>query len=102
MTRTPDARAWLATRQPVAPERIGAHVAAAVPQNGAPLPEVLARAGVALLRRVTSEPDGTRELALDLLAADALITYAFEAQAEADVDGLIALADRLERTGDIG
>jgi hypothetical protein len=102
MTRPPDVRTWLATRQPVPPERIGAHVAAAVPGDGAPSPEALARAGASLLRRVAAAPDGGRELALDLLAADALITYAFEAQAEADVDGLIALADRLERTGDIG
>jgi len=50
---------------------------------------------------VAAAPDGGRELALDLLAADALVTYAFEAQAETDVDGLIALADRLVRTGDI-
>ena len=103
MSRAPaeDVRSWLATRQPVPPERIGAHVTqAVVDTHGAPA-ETLARAGVALLGRVAAAPEGGRELALDLLAADALITYAFEAQAEADVDGLIALADRLERTGDI-
>lgn len=103
MSRVPakDVRSWLATRQPVPPERIGAHVTNAVADtNGTPA-EMLARAGVTLLRRVAAAPEGGRELALDLLAADALITYAFEAQAEGDVDGLIALADRLERTGDI-
>ncbi len=101
MTRPSGVRSWLAARQPQAPDRIGAHVMNVVPVAGAAFPETLARAGVSLLRRVAAAPDGGRELALDLLAADALVTYAFEAQAEADVDGLIALADRLERTGDI-
>ena len=101
MTHASDVRSWLAGRQPEAPERIGAHVMKAVPVAQAAFPEALARAGVALLRRVAAAPDGGRELALDLLAADALVTYAFEAQAEADVDGLIILADRLVRTGDI-
>ena len=96
-----DVRTWLAARQPVPPARIGGHVTNAVSETGGALAETLARAGATLLRRVAAAPDGGRELALDLLAADALITYAFEAQAEADVDGLIALADRLERTGDL-
>jgi hypothetical protein len=59
------------------------------------LPEHLADAGVALLRRVLSHPEGGRELALDLLTADALVTYAFEAQAEIDIGGLTALAQRV-------
>jgi hypothetical protein len=41
---------------------------------------------------VALRPKGGRELALDLLAADAFITYAFEAQAEADVGGVARLA----------
>src|SRR5439155_2684559 len=44
---------------------------------------------------VTGRPEGGRDLALDLLAADAFVTYAFEAQAEQDVRGLAALADRV-------
>jgi len=96
-----EAMPWLVARLPVAPSGIGAHVAANAGAPGGPLPEHLARAGVALLRRVTATPHGGRELALDLLAADAFVTYAFEAQAEADVDGLIALADRLARGGDL-
>jgi hypothetical protein len=35
-----------------------------------------------LLDGVVRKPQGGRELALDLLAADAFATYAFEAQAE--------------------
>ena len=101
MSAPGDAMSWLAARQPAAPSAIGAHVAANAGAPGGALPERLARAGVALLRRVTVTPQGGRELALDLLAADAFVTYAFEAQAEADVDGLIALADRLARGGDL-
>ena len=97
----PDVRSWLAARQPAPPDRIGAHVMSAAAEASGALAETLARAGVTLLRRVAAAPEGGRELALDLLAADALITYAFEAQAETDVDGLIALAARLERSGDL-
>jgi len=35
-----------------------------------------------LLDKVAARPAGGRELALDLLAADAFATYAFEAEAE--------------------
>ena len=57
----------------------------------------LAAVGCELLRRVAANPGGGRELALDLLAADAFVTYAFEAQADADPAGLAALAGRVER-----
>jgi hypothetical protein len=43
---------------------------------------MLARAGRAALRRVAAEPDGGRAIALDLLAADALITLALLAQSQ--------------------
>lgn len=97
-----DVRSWLGARQPAPPRGIAAHLAAAAPAGGGGTePERLARTGVDLLRRVAAHPRGGRELALDLLAADAFVTYAFEAQAEADVDGLIGLADRLARGGDL-
>ena len=94
-----DVLEWLSSRQPAPPAGIAGHIAASVGTGGGELPERLARAGVELLRRVASAPHGGRELALDLLAADAFVTYAFEAQAEADVDALIVLADRLARGG---
>lgn len=93
--------AWLATRQPAAPDAFGAHVAAAARDGRGALPETLAATGVELLRRVAGAPRGGRELAFDLLAADAFVTYAFEAQAELDVAGLVALADRLNRGGQL-
>ena len=49
--------------------------------NGATLPESLAVAAQAALAHVLTHP-GDRSVALDLLAADALITLALLAQAE--------------------
>jgi hypothetical protein len=62
-----------------------------------PLADQLAWLGQRFLARVTAQSAGGRELALDLLAADALVTYAFEAQAEADVSGIAALAARVTK-----
>ncbi len=91
--------AWLGRREPAPPEPLRAHLAAHVRDRDAPLPDHLAREGAALLARVVADPTAGRERALDLLAADAFVTYAFEAQAEADVTGLTALADRLGHGG---
>jgi hypothetical protein len=88
-----DVLAWLDTRRPAAPAALRAQVARAVTAGPLPLPAHLVEVGRALLERVASQPAGGRELALDLLAADAFITYAFEAQAELDVGGIARLAD---------
>ena len=90
-------RAWLDARRPAPPPTLREHLDRRVPSAaaGEALPERLAGAGLALLERVLSHPGGGRELALDLLAADAFVTYAFEAQAEADPGGLVALARRI-------
>jgi hypothetical protein len=86
--------AWLDARRPVPPaalrERINRAVAKATPHS--PLPVYLAELGRGLLERVAARPRGGRELALDLLAADAFVTYAFEAQAEDAVGGIAPLA----------
>jgi hypothetical protein len=55
--------------------------------RGATLAAALAAAGAAALDAVTCRP-GDRTVALDLLAADALITLALLAQAEHDPAGL--------------
>jgi hypothetical protein len=88
-------RAWLEARRPAPPLTLRAHLerrAEDIPGVG---PDHLADAGRALLERVLAHPAAGRELALDLLAADALVTYAFEAQAERDANGLVALARRI-------
>jgi hypothetical protein len=91
--------AWLEARRPAAPEGLAAHLAAAA--QGSPassaIPDALAATGLRLLDRVTAASPSGRELAMDLLAADAFITYAFEAQAEQDVDGLAQLAARVDQ-----
>jgi hypothetical protein len=95
-------QAWLAGRGPAAPPGLAARLEDAAAMPGAPgiegaLADRLARLGLALLNRVAGAPAGGRELAADLLAADAMVTYAFEAQAEADVSGLEGLADWVAR-----
>jgi hypothetical protein len=92
MTRT-EVLAWLSTRRPAPPAVLRAQIERAVSDGPLSLPAHLAEVGRALLGKVASRPQGGRELALDLLAADAFITYAFEAQAEADVGGVARLAE---------
>jgi len=89
--------AWLDERRPSPPPELRAQIERAVTDAGLPLPEQLSALGAALLDRVAARPLGGRELALDLLAADAFITYAFEAQAEADVNGVARLAEAIAR-----
>lgn len=74
---------WAARRSahapPVLRERVLAHAARA--PGGLPAPEALAAAARAALADVEAHA-GDRSAALDLLAADALITLALLAQAE--------------------
>jgi hypothetical protein len=90
---------WLDARRPAPPDALAARLHALADASPLALPDHLAALGLALLRRVSARPGDGRALALDLLAADALVTYAFEAQAEADVDGLGPLADVVARDG---
>lgn len=76
--------AWLAARDPAPPPALTARLrellgATALASDAREAPEVLLRAGEAVLGRLLHEGASTRESALDLLAADALVTYAFEA-----------------------
>ncbi len=98
MTRR-EVLAWLEARRPVPPEALRAGLEAAVTGSElaptVPLPDELALLGRRVLGRVVGRPAGGRELALELLVADAFITYAFEAQSEVDAAGLAALAERI-------
>jgi hypothetical protein len=76
------------------------HLEHAATDSAEPLPEHLARLGNELLARVAARPAGGRELALDLLSADAFVTYAFEAQAEVDQAGLMRLAEGVDAGGE--
>jgi len=87
-------RAWLDARDPVPPaalqRRMSEQVAGAAPE-AEPAAACLAAAEEALARLVR-DGDDSRAAALDLLAIDALVTYAFEAAATAPsrIDGLAA------------
>lgn len=73
---------WLERHTSQAPPAIRARVEQyARAASGPTLPRSLATAGQAALERVLSHP-GDRSAALDLLAADALITLALLAQAQ--------------------
>lgn len=73
---------WLDTRRPAPPATLRDRLRCVVHDVPGGLAVHLAWLGQELLDGVTSQPAGGRELALDLLAADAFATYAFEAQAE--------------------
>lgn len=94
-----DLLAWLDQREPAPPSALRARLDRAVDDGPELLPEHLARLGRALLAQVAARPAAGRELALDLLAADAFVTYAFEAQAEAGVADLARLATHTARDG---
>lgn len=91
---------WLEQRQPTPPPALLERMAEAVGAAGAsaaassdvpPIPAVLGTAALDRLRVVLQGP-GDRAAALDLLAADALLTYAFEAAAEIGPEALEATA----------
>ncbi len=78
---------WIASRRPEAPERLVARVRevlASQPDSAAlSHAEALLRAGEVLLAQVLRSDRATaRDDALDLLAADACVTWAFEAAAD--------------------
>ena len=79
--------AWIEGRSPEAPDALRAHMRALVAGrrelDGLPIAEALLAAGETALARVLAAEGGAgRETALDLLAADAFVTYAFEAAAD--------------------
>lgn len=90
---------WLDGRRPAPPAALAARLRELADSSPLPLPDHLAALGLALLRGVSARPGAGRGLALDLLAADALVTYAFEAQAETDIEGLGPLAAAVARDG---
>ena len=81
---------WIATRTPPAPDPFRAHLmdgmSARTDLEARPRADALIEVGDAALGRVLTHECGTapvsRENALDLLSADAFVTYAFEAAAD--------------------
>ena len=88
-------REWLADREPSPPHVLRARVeslALSVAEGADPATTLLAAAEAALVRLADCEA-GDRATALDLLAVDALVTYAFEFAAGAP-DAIPALSAR--------
>jgi hypothetical protein len=77
---------WLTGRTPPPPaalrERVAALAASANGTGPAAAPELLVAAAERTLRALLERDPRRRECALDLLAADALVTYGFEAAAD--------------------
>lgn len=95
-----DANEWLEARRPAPPVKLAAHLGDAVTglasSSDMSLSETLAVAGTAILKRLTGPNAATsrRDVAIDLLSADALLTYALEAAAE-DCASFAARADAM-------
>ena len=90
--------AWLDRRTSQAPPALRTRVREyALAASADSLSSLLAAAGQAALDRVLSHP-GDRSAALDLLAADALITLALRAQAEESPERLEEFAAAVLRT----
>jgi hypothetical protein len=95
------AHAWLRERLPDAPPRLLSAMESALPTDAsadAPVADALAEGALALYARVL-QGTGGREDALPLLAADALMTHALQAQAEADPEGIAAFTERWGAAG---
>ena len=78
-------REWLSARVPAQPPALSRRIAdLAAPFDAGPggLADRCVAAAVAGLRRLLDAPQDSRAGALDLLAVDALVTYAFEAASE--------------------
>ena len=89
------ALAWLEAHLPGAPPQLLDAMRAAVAETSVdePVPDRMAEAALALYRDAATG-SGLRDEALGLLAADALLTHAFEAQTEDDPGALTAFAQR--------
>lgn len=77
---------WLATREPAPPDALLARMLEEIEKLGIvqsdAAPRMLADAGASILELLEKDGCTDRASALDLLAADALFTYALEAAAE--------------------
>jgi hypothetical protein len=90
---------WLDRHTAHAPSALRARVRQYLPANvGAPTPVEMAAAADAALAQVLTHP-GDRSVALDLLAADALITLALLGQAQTAPEQLEEFAISVLRSG---
>lgn len=85
-----DARVWLARREPAPSERLLERMQDALSSVDRVHGDLASQLGEAALTclRATLERPGNRAAALDLLAADALLTYGCEAATFEDADAI--------------
>lgn len=95
------AEAWLRERAAGAPDRLIDSMIDALPASAATDADAMAEGAVSLYTRVLAS-DGGRGDALPLLAADALLTHAFQACAETQPEELAAFAERWGGGGRLG
>jgi len=90
-------RRWLDSRSEEAPTalqaRIGLLLYSHPEWEKLPIPEALLAASEELMAEVLAADEKDRRAALDLLAADACVTYAFEAAAEMP-GSIVAMAEK--------
>jgi hypothetical protein len=95
------AERWVRERLPDAPPRLVETMLAALPAEAPSVAVALAEGALRLYEAVV-RGGGGREDALPLLSADALLTHAFQAQAESDPAGVAELAARWGGDGRLG
>jgi hypothetical protein len=97
---------WLDARRPDPPlalrTRIDAALGGELRHEPADTAETLLAAGERLARALLAEGASTRDAALDLLAADALVTYAFEAASEHPAELSSRARSAMARIADLG
>ncbi|HEX6745959.1 MAG TPA: hypothetical protein VF092_01505 [Longimicrobium sp.] len=93
------AAGWLRANAPEAPPALMDAMLAALPADAhAPVADALAAAAMRLYGDLRGG-SGCREDALPLLAADALLTHALQAQAEDNADALVAFCEQWGASG---
>jgi hypothetical protein len=97
---------WLAERRPSPPPalrmRIAALLGESLAHDAADAVEACLGAAERLVQALLAGDSTTRESALDLLTADALVTYAFEAAGEAPAELVARASDAMTRIAAIG
>jgi alkylation response protein AidB-like acyl-CoA dehydrogenase len=97
---------WLADRRPAPPPalraRIAALLAGSVAHDVTETSDACLEAAERLVQRLLAGNSTTRDSALDLLTADALVTYAFEAAGEAHADLVGRASAAMIRIASIG
>jgi hypothetical protein len=98
------AERWVRERLDDAPPELLDTMLAWLPpaERSASVADDLAAAAHAAYAELLARGTGGREDALPLLAADALLTHALQAQAEDDPDGIGALVERWGAAGALG